>query len=119
MKKTPGVIYDGDGSITQRTAAWAAVEDAQDALNRRAAAIIEAAFSDLSGALTLFGHAPRTSPKAAEAWRVVAGRQQELNRQARAVPELRTLVDRLDAALSEYHRIGGPDDRLPGVGGLA
>lgn len=113
-----GAIRDGQGTVTQRTAAWAAVERAQAQLNTDALELLPDQVGTLLTARSTWERTVRTSPESADAWRVVEAAQRELNRAARQVQRLGLNVAALGLALEEYHRLGGSATRAPGVGGL-
>lgn len=114
-----GVTRDGEGSVNQRTAAWAFVEDAQSRLNEAARTFLPKECEALSVARIAWQSAPRCSPSSAVLWREVAAVQHLINEAAPGWEPLGSYVKVLRQSLEEYVRIGGSPDRKPGVGGLS
>lgn len=112
-----GVVRDGEGTVIQRATAWNTVEAAQAHLNAGAERYLAGAVETLTTARTLY-FASKGPNAHTETWQHVAVAQAGLNKAARDVPELATLVANLDGAVDEYVRIGGSDQRKPGIGGL-
>lgn len=113
--REPKPIDDGAGNVAQRAQQWNAVEREQRRVNNAMRETGDAAI------VTSLDRAMAAWNGNQVPWHVVQAAQKAVNDAAkqRPEPQVHDALLTLAAARDEYIRIGGREDRYPGVGGIA